>query len=187
VVLLPPGLVLVEPAPGQHHPEPSTHVHRSALTGGPHTDHPVVLDHELLQRRLEPERCLLLLDDDVEERRGKGRTDAGDSLSARDGAERAEDELRAAHEATGGRPCPAEEPDVVRLDRHGHGRLAGVPPRADPLDVEGLHLDGAADLAARQLGVVVRVVTGSHQLDAMLLGGGDEVGHAVDEGLLAGP
>ena len=111
----------------------------------------------------------------------------GNSLAARDGAERAEDELRAAHETTRGRPGPAQQPDVVGLDRHGHRRLAGVPPRADPLDVEGLHLDGAADLAARQLGVVVGVVGGADQLHAVLLGGRDEVGDPVDERLLALP
>src|SRR5690606_13590407 len=126
-----------------------------------------------------------LLDDDVEEGRRPTGPDPRELLARDDAAERTEDELRPADEAGRGGPRAPEQPHVVGPGRQRDGRLVGLPPVPDALDVEGLDLEAAADLAAGQLGVVVGVVRGADELDAVLHRGVDEVADAVDEGLLA--
>ena len=167
---------------------PGTHSNMTASARGPHTHHPVILDHELLERRIEPERCVLLLDDHVEEPCGECRPDSRNSLAARHDADRAEDKPRAScanHQGVD-HARPRSQTSSVLI---GMATGAWHVPHAVPIRLtsKGFTSTARPTLPPGQLGVVVRVGSGSHQLDAVLLSGRDEVGNAIDERLLAFP
>src|SRR5690606_20335090 len=140
-----------EAAGGEHDAVRRADRQRLAVARGPDTDDAVVLDDEVLERGAQPQVGAELLDDDVEERRRPAGPDPRELLARDDAAERAEDELRPADEPGGRGPGAAEQPHVVGLGRQRDGRLVRLPPVPDALDVEGLDLKAAADLAAGQL------------------------------------
>ena len=148
------------PPPASITPRSRADGHGRAVARDPDADDAAVSTTRLLERRVQPQRrCCCSIDHDVAgTRRSAPRRcrPAACRVTAPPSARNTQP--RAAHEAAGRRPGPAQQPDVVGHDGQRHRRLAGLPPGADRLGVERLDLERPPDLAARALRVVVGVV-----------------------------
>jgi hypothetical protein len=186
VVLLAPVGAVREAAAGEHDTAGGLHVDLARLALHDGAGDLAVVHDQLPERRGQPHRRALA-EHDLEEGARQRSTRADELLAAHRATEGAADKAGAAREAARRGPGPCQQPDVVGLERERHAVLGAgrVPPRPDPLGVEGLDLERPADLAARSLGVVVGVVGCPGEPHAQPLRQRDEVRDRVDEGLLA--